>query len=97
MTRLKTRGYRSRRSEKRLVVTARQARRCDSADRIFASTGKSINGRIEETRLDRAMTFLRTSTMTQREIAAKCGFASETCLSRISRRKFGRPPGKFRK
>ena len=66
------------------------------ADRIFASTGKSIRERIEETRLDRAMTFLRTSTMTQREIAAKCCFASETYLSRIFRRKFGRPPGKFR-
>lgn len=66
------------------------------AERIFAESGKSIRGSIEECRLSRAREMLAGSGKTVAAIAAECGFASETYFSRIFRRRHGMPPGEWR-
>ncbi len=66
------------------------------ADRIFAATGRSIRTRLEETRLQRAGSLLRTTSMRQRDIAAECGFASDSYFSRLFRKRFGTAPGACR-
>ncbi|MBR3085378.1 MAG: substrate-binding domain-containing protein [Kiritimatiellae bacterium] len=59
------------------------------ADRIFATTGKSIREHIEEARLARVRTLLATSSRPIREISKECGFATAAYLSRVFRRRTG--------
>ena len=59
------------------------------ADRLFRATGKSIREHIEDARLRRVQSLLRSSGKTAAALAAECGFASATYLSRVFRRKIG--------
>ena len=59
------------------------------ADRLFRATGKSIREHIEDVRIERVKALLRAGEMGAAEIAAECGFASVSYLSRVFRRKTG--------
>ena len=59
------------------------------ADRLFRATGKSIREHIEDVRIERVKALLRAGDMGATEIAAECGFASVSYLSRAFRRKTG--------
>lgn len=59
------------------------------ADRLFRATGKSIREHIEDVRIEHVKTLLRAGEMGAAEIAAECGFASVSYLSRVFRRKTG--------
>lgn len=59
------------------------------ADMLFRATGSSIREHIEDARFERVKSLLRSSGKTAAEIAAECGFASATYLSRVFRRREG--------
>ncbi|MBR0057309.1 MAG: substrate-binding domain-containing protein [Kiritimatiellae bacterium] len=67
------------------------------ADRLFAATGMTIQKHVEETRLARVRDLLATTDIPVGEIAAKCGFTSETYFSRLCRRRLGMAPSAWRK
>lgn len=66
------------------------------AERAFLATGKTIRGHIEERRLREVCALLRGTDATVKEIARRCGFASDIWLSILFRRRFGCAPGAWR-
>ena len=66
------------------------------AERIFATTGKSIRRHVEDARLDRVRELLTTSDLPIGDIARECGFASPTYFCDFCRRLLGSSPSDWR-
>ena len=64
--------------------------------RFRAETGTTPGRAISEAKLARARDLLRTSSLTQEEIAAACGFCDASHMGHLFRRRFGAPPSAFR-
>lgn len=67
------------------------------ADRMFAATGATIRGSIEETRLAAARRMLQSSDAPVSAIAARCGFASSNYFIRIFHARTGLSPDAWRR
>ncbi len=67
------------------------------ADRFRAGTGETPMQSLTRYRLERAATYLRTTTAGIREIARITGYDSEVSISKAFRRQFGTSPGAYRK
>lgn len=67
------------------------------AQRFRIATGSTPIQWLTEYRLARAADYLRTSDIGLREIARQTGYDSEVTISKAFRRRFGIPPGAFRK
>lgn len=66
--------------------------------RVFRrETGSSIHGALVEFRLRAALERLVEGDEPLADVAARCGFADRTCLSRAFRRAFGAPPSQIRR
>ena len=65
--------------------------------RFRAETGTTPGRAIAEERLRRARELLRTTAMTQDEVAAACGFCDASHMGHHFRRRFGAPPSAFRR
>ncbi len=61
-----------------------------------AATGRSLNDEITALRIRRAKALLAKTSMTQHEIAMKCGFCDSSHMSVIFRRHCSAPPSAFR-
>jgi AraC-like DNA-binding protein len=66
------------------------------SDRFRAATGESPMRYLARLRLTLAARELTTGDEPLAEIARRCGYESETSLSRAFRREFGVPPGRYR-
>jgi len=64
--------------------------------RFRAAMGRSLNDEITALRIRRAKALLSKTSMTQAEIAAKCGFCDASHMSVIFRRHCSAPPSAFR-
>ena len=64
--------------------------------RFRAETGTTPGRAIAETKLRRARDLLRTSSLTQEEIAAACGFCDASHMGHLFRIHFGAAPSSFR-
>jgi AraC-like DNA-binding protein/mannose-6-phosphate isomerase-like protein (cupin superfamily) len=67
------------------------------SDRFRATTGESPMRYLARLRLTRAAEELASGDAPLSELARKCGYESETSLSRAFRREFGVPPGRYRR
>ena len=67
------------------------------AERLFAATGRTIRGHIEDRRLEEVRAMLRGTDAAVKEIASRCGFSSDIYLSLLFRRRFGLSPGAWRR
>ena len=67
------------------------------ADRMFAATGATIRGSIEETRLKAARRMLQSSDAPVSAIAARCGFSSSNYFIRIFHARTGLSPDAWRR
>ncbi|MEO1190888.1 MAG: AraC family transcriptional regulator [Pseudomonadota bacterium] len=65
--------------------------------RFKASFGLPPYGYVQRLRVERAGRLLTESALSISEIAALCGFSDQSHLTRLFRRRFGMPPGKFRR
>lgn len=66
------------------------------AERVFATTGKSIRRHVEEARLGRVKELLATSDASIGDIARECGFSSQTYFCDFCRRLLGCSPTDWR-
>lgn len=67
------------------------------SERFRAATGESPMRYLARVRLTRAAEQLTSGDAPLSEIARRCGYESETSLSRAFRRTFGVPPGRYRR
>ena len=67
------------------------------AERLFRAAGTSIRRKLEETRLAHVKSLLATTAFPLKRIAAECGFSSDIYLAGLFRRRFGVPPGVWRR
>ena len=65
--------------------------------RFKAATGMTVAQALFTVRLNHARTLLSESSLTQEDIAARCGFCDASHMSRLFRTWFGKPPSSFRR
>ena len=64
--------------------------------RFKATTGMTIAQALIAVRLNHARTLLAESSLTQEDVASRCGFCDASHMSRLFRTRFGKPPSSFR-
>lgn len=78
------------------LVSALRISRRTLENHFKAATGQTLAAAIQDIRLERAKTLLRTTSRSQMEIASRCGFCDASHLSSVFRRCFGAVPSTFR-
>lgn len=65
------------------------------ADRLFATTGKTIRQHIEDARMAKARAMLKSGSAPIGKVAKICGFSSNAYFSQLVRKRFGVSPSKW--